>query len=166
MDLLGIYLNDHLAGATGGRDLAHRIAHAHHGRAAGPVLQRIATEITEDRAALLEIMGALGVRVWRVKLHLVWLAEKVARLKPNGRLVGRSPLSDVIELEALRLGVEGKAAGWTLLLTIADDIPDLDRHRLDVLLARAREQAASLEELRLAAAVGTFTPGTRAGHES
>ena len=151
-ELLGIYLNDHLAGATGGVDLARRAARAHRGRPEGPVLRRLADEIAEDREELLEIMGALHVPVRRARVAAGWAMEKVGRLKLNGRLLERSPLSDLVELEAIRLGVEGKAAGWAALRIRAANDPRLDVQLLDRLLSRARSQADTLEELRLAAA--------------
>jgi hypothetical protein len=45
------------------------------------------------------------------KVGVAWIGEKIGRLKFNGRLLGRLPLSDLEELELLRLGVEGKLAG-------------------------------------------------------
>ena len=74
------------------------------------------------------------------------------RLKFNGRLLTRSPLSDLEELEMLRLGVEGKAAGWRTLRTLADSDTRLDPARLDELISRARRQADLLEDLRVGAA--------------
>ena len=68
-----------------------------------------------DRASLLEIMQALGVRPRKVKGVLALLAERASRFKLNGALVRRSPLSSVIELEGMRLGVEGKTDGWQAL---------------------------------------------------
>ena len=114
-DLLGIYLNDHLAGATGGKDLARRLARAERDQPDADVLDRLATEIAEDHVALLDIMATLDVPVRRYKTIAACAMEKASRLKPNGRLVTRSPLSRVLELEAMRLGVEGKAAGWRTL---------------------------------------------------
>ncbi len=61
-ELLGIYLNDHLAGATGGAELARRVARRG-GDPDGGALQRFAAEVAQDRAALLEVMAALGVPV-------------------------------------------------------------------------------------------------------
>jgi len=55
-------------------------------------------------------------------------------------------------VEMLRLGVEGKAAGWRTLRTLADSDARLDPGRLDELIARARRQAELLEELRVRAA--------------
>ena len=109
-DLIGIYLNDHLAGAT------------------------------------------LGVPVRHYKAYAAWVGEKAGRLKFNGHLTSRSPLSSLEELEMLRLGVEGKAAGWRTLRTLAETDSRLNRGRLDELMAGAREQAGLLEELRVQAA--------------
>jgi hypothetical protein len=67
------------------------------------------------RRALLDFMAALGLPVRHYKLSAAWAAEKAARLKLNGRLLSRSPVSSLEELEMLRLGVEGKAAGWRTL---------------------------------------------------
>jgi hypothetical protein len=44
-DLLGIYLNDHLAGATGGTQLARRAAGGAGGTAASGDLRRFAAEV-------------------------------------------------------------------------------------------------------------------------
>jgi len=147
-DLLGIYLNDHLAGATGGLELARRVAGSHRDSA----LQRLAAEVAQDRAALQDIMGALSIPVRSYKVYAAWIGEKAARLKLNGHLLARSPLSGLEELEMLRLGVEGKAAGWRTLRVLAETDKRLDPARLDELIARARRQADLLEELRVRAA--------------
>ena len=152
VDMLGIYLNDHLAGATAGAELAHRMARSHDGGQDAGTLGRLAAEITHDRAALLDLMAALGIKVRRYKMGAAWIAEKAGRLKFNGRLLARSPLSNLEELELLRLGVEGKAAGWRTLRALADTDMRLDRARLDELISRARRQADLLEDLRVAAA--------------
>ena len=149
--LLGIYLNDHLAGATGGVALAHRIAGSHD-PAQRMTLQRLAADIAHDRRALLDLMAVLEVPVRHYKISAAWAAEKAARLKLNGRLLARSPLSSLEELELLRLGVEGKAAGWRTLRTLADRDTRLDSARLDELISAARRQADLLEDFRASAA--------------
>jgi len=107
----GGYLNDHLAGATIGTELAQRIAGSRQEAGDGETLRRLAGDISGDRQALLAVMGALGVPVRQYKAGAAWVAEKAGRLKLNGHLQTRSPLSSLEELELLRLGVEGKAAG-------------------------------------------------------
>lgn len=161
-NLLGIYLNDHLAGATAGTELARRMARSHRGgdgsaREDSGALNRLAAEIAQDRSALLSIMAALGISVRAYKVGAAWIGEKAGRLKFNGRLLARSPLSDLEELEILRLGVEGKAAGWRTLRARADTDARLDAGRLDELLSRASRQLEELEELRVRAASRVLT---------
>jgi hypothetical protein len=161
-DLLGIYLNDHLAGSKAGVELAARLVDSHRGTEAEAVLERVRAEIAEDRQVLLQIMRALGVPTSRYKVIGGWLAEKVGRVKANGRLFGRSPLSSVLELETMELGVHGKAAGWRALRAVAEHDDRLDPARFDELLARARWQADALEELRMRAVDEVFaTPRAR-----
>ena len=163
-DLLGIYLNDHLAGLTVEVELARRVVGSHRDSDIGAALERLTTEIAGDRAALRDMMAALGVAVRRYKAYGAWLGEKVGRLKPNGYVRGRSPLSIVVELEGLRLAVEHKALGWRTLRELAKHDGRLDARRLDGLLDRARQQADTLEQLRARQVVGVFggtavTPG-------
>ncbi|MCM3924715.1 hypothetical protein ND748_24015 [Frankia sp. AiPs1] len=156
VDPLGIYLNDHLAGSTAGLRLARRTATAHRGTPFGDGLARVASEIAEDRDALLELMSALGVSERKYKTAAGWLTEAAGRLKLNGRVVRRSSLSTVIELETLRIGVAGKSAAWRTLRAVVDRYDRLDQDRLEVLLERARRQADVLDELRGAAARAVF----------
>jgi hypothetical protein len=150
--LLGIYLNDHLAGATGGVELARRAAAARRQESVGDALLRFAADVAADRAALLEIMTTLGVPVRAYKVCAGWIGEKAGRLKLNGRLLGRSPLSSLEELEMMCLGVAGKVAGWRTLRVLADTDPRLDCGRLDELIARGDSQLKLLEDLRVRAA--------------
>jgi hypothetical protein len=62
----------------------------------------------------------------RYKVYGAWLGEKLGRVKPNGRPLRRSGLALPIELEAMRMGVTGKALLWrsllaaVLLVTVGD----------------------------------------------
>lgn len=154
-EMLGVYLNDHLAGAAAGVALARRAARQHSRHRAE--LTSIAREIVHDRAALVAIMRALGVPTRAYKQYAAWLGEKIGRFKPNGQLVGRSPVSDVLELEALRLGVEGKVAGWRLLRRLADHDDRIDAGFLDELIKRAIRQVEVLEDLRIRTGVEMFS---------
>ncbi|WTA95147.1 hypothetical protein OG373_01500 [Streptomyces avidinii] len=158
--LLAIYLNDHLAGAGSGVSLIRRMARAHRGTPAGPPLAELAEQIAEDRESLREIMTAFDVPAQWHRVVLGRLAEKAGRVKLNGHLVSRSPLSDVLELEAMRIGVEGKASLWQSLGILAETADHLDRAAVDRLLTRARHQAAVLEELHGAAARRSITPAS------
>jgi hypothetical protein len=151
--LLGIYLNDHLAGATGGAGLAQRMAAtAAPGSESARALNMLVAEITQDRLALLTIMGTLEIPVRGYKMFAGWVGEKAGRAKLNGHLLTRSPLSELEETELLRLGVEGKAAAWRSLRSLAERDSRLDADWLDDLLDRAKRQSDMLETLRVAVA--------------
>jgi len=152
--LLAIYLNDHLAGSLALSELAKRAAGSNRGTRYGPFLEEMAREIEEDRRSLLEIMRRLGAGVDRLKLAGGWAAEKLGRLKLNGRVLGYSPLSRVVELEVLILGVRGKLALWETLERLALDLPEAVR--LEDLIARANGQLDELETHRLAAVDEAF----------
>ncbi|MFF8281275.1 hypothetical protein ACF06W_00980 [Streptomyces albus] len=147
VSMLRIYLNDHLTGATAGAELLRRTAGTHRGGPLGPELEELAREVAEDRQELVEIMVRLGVPVRQARVTAGWVAEKAGRLKLNGGLLSRSPLSDVLELEAMRLGVQAKTACWRTLAALADGEPRLDAGRLAELLDRAAAQARRLEAL-------------------
>jgi hypothetical protein len=150
--LLGIYLNDHLAGAVVGANLARRLADSEREWTRVDVLDRLAVELGEDRAALHDMMTALEVPVCHAKYSAGWSAERAGRLKLNGRTFVRSPLSRVLELEAMRSGVEGTAAAWRTLRIRATADDRLDTDRLDRLIERARAQVDELDALWLEAA--------------
>jgi hypothetical protein len=153
---LAVYLNDHLAGATVGTELSKRAASSNEGTDYGAFLAELHHEIAEDRASLERLMARLGVKQDRVKTTGAYLGEKVGRLKPNAHLMSYSPLSRVVELEGLALGVTGKLALWRSLLEIEATDERLDAEELRTLAARAEEQQRSLEKQRLRAAAETF----------
>ena len=150
-DLLAIYLNDHLAGATFGVELVRRLRGSNRDNPQfGPPLEEICAEIEADRETLEAIMERLGVGRSKIKPPLAVLGERVGRLKLNGSLRGYSPLSRLDELEALQLGVAGKRRLWRALEhTRADDLPGVE---LGALAERATDQLRRLEELHLKAA--------------
>jgi hypothetical protein len=156
-DLLATYLNDHLAGATAGVELARRARGQNEGTSLGRFLDGLTREIEEDRKTLEAVMARLGVGKDRIKVTVGWLGEKVGRLKPNNRLFGYSPLSRVIELEGLALGVEGKRGLWEVLGRLED--PRLAEFDFHALLERAGAQRDALQERRLSAALDAFTRG-------
>jgi hypothetical protein len=157
--MLGIYLNDHLAGATGGVELVRRMVQEHRDSVYGSELEHLATEISQDRQTLLRLLADLDVPARRYKMCGAWLAEKAARLKPNGRLRLRSGLTIVVELEALRIGVEGKALLWRGLLAAAARDSRLDGRRLQELLDRARRQTEVVDSLHSRATSALLAPG-------
>jgi hypothetical protein len=157
-DLLAIYLNDHLAGATGGVELARRLRASNQGhKDFGPPLAELCAEIEADRTTLEHVMERLGVKRDPIKPAAAWIGEKLGRLKLNGRLRGYSPLSRLVELEALAIGVNGKMRMWAALEhTLGSSVPGFDFKQL---CERAMRQRSALEELHLEAAVRTLPTG-------
>ena len=155
-DGLAIYLNDHLAGATAGANLARRAVGNNRSTPYGTTLAAIAEEIEDDRDALLDVMERLEVREDPVKLAVGWGIEKASRFKPNGGL-GYTPLSRLEELEALLLGVTGKLGLWQALRRTHGADPRLGGVDLQALAARARSQRRRLERLRARAAREAMT---------
>lgn len=113
--LLSVYLNDHVTGATAGLRRVQRMATAYDDPTLGSALGRFEQEFTAERAWLVRTAVSLGVTRNRPKAVLAVLAERAGRLKLNGRLVGQSPLSPLLELEILRGAVLGKLSGWETL---------------------------------------------------
>ena len=147
--LLSIYLNDHLAGATLGVELAKRSRASNEGTPLGDFLGRLQSEIETDRETLRKLMRELGIRPDPVKAYGAWTLEKLGRLKLNGQVKGYSPLSRLVELEGLYLGITGKQEMWIALQrTLADELPGVE---FEELRRRAERQAAEVEEHRVGA---------------
>jgi hypothetical protein len=152
--LLAIYLNDHLAGATLGVELALRAARENTGSELGVFLgEALLPEIREDRQTLERLMGRLGIARSRAKVAAAWAAEKVGRLKLNGELTRYSPLSRLLELEGLTAGIEGKRAFWLALEATVDSGGTVEGFDFRALAERAESQRKHLESHRLAAAL-------------
>ena len=89
-----------------------------------------------------------------VKDAALWTAEKLGRLKPNNSLLSYSPLSRVVELEGLVIGVTGKQALWDSLRgALGETFDGVD---FAALAARAADQRSRLEALRTRAALDAF----------
>ena len=150
--LLGIYLNDHLAGAAVGVDLARRCRARHGDEPLGRALDDLIEEIVQDRATLEDVMAALRIPSDRLKLVAGSVGEKLSRLKLNGQVFGYSALSRLEELEGLHAGVTAKQRMWISLREIAPREPRLDRFDFAALTERAQRQLDVLEQFRRTAA--------------
>ena len=155
-DYLETYLQDHRAGAAMGSDLAHRLADENQGTTYEGFLVTIAQEIDEDVGALDHIMERFGVTTPALKIAAAKVGERLGRLKPNERLTGYSPLSRVLELEALRAGVQGKLALWDSLAQLAATDGRLDAEQIAGLQVKAQKQLEGLREQHLMASREAF----------
>jgi hypothetical protein len=140
---LGIYINDHRAGAAAGIALAKRCQRENEGTPFGDVLSALVPAIEEDAATLNQVAEVLGVRADPVKLGAARAGELLARLKLNGQLRGYSPLSRVVELEGLMAGIEAKRRLWKALK--AAHRPELATFDFTELAERASNQREQLK---------------------
>ena len=152
-ELLHAQLQHHWSGATGGVAFFDRVARTHADPDAAAKLRLMAEENDEDRETLREIMLSVGVKPSRLGAATARAGEWLARFKPNGRVVRRSPLTDVLELEALRLAISGKRVGWQFLTALAEHDRRLDRTHLDGLVKRADAQLNQLHDIHLRVAL-------------
>jgi hypothetical protein len=146
--LLGIYLDDHRAGAAGGVALARRMLEANPHNCLTSTLRELTDEIDEDRARLDDVIRRLGHTPNRLKIIMSAVGEKFARLKPNGRFGHYSPLSRLEEFEMLSSGIMAKESLWQcceLTLTGRPEVADVD---FVALRERAAGQRARLESHR------------------
>ena len=161
MDLLPIYVEDHLALSLAGIRLARRCLGENRGSAVGRYLERLVPELEEDRAVLAQAARALGGGPSLVKDAAAALGEWFGRLKPNGRVVGYSELSRLWELEALAAGTDARHALWKVLGRAARRDPRLRAFDFERLEERATRHRAELERHRVRAADVAFAASPR-----
>ena len=150
--LLRIYMTDQLALGVLWREIARRAHGASNGSPEGAALGRVAAAIAEDVSTFEQIMRRLGFSPRHPKTLLAMVAERLGRLKLNGRIVSRSPLSRFEELDFLVMGIDGKVVLWQNLRDgagLGARLPDVD---FDRLIERALEQRALLEPFHAQAA--------------
>ena len=148
---LDVYLNDHLAGATMGCEIAEDLRDRNEGTPLGDRMAVLAAEIESDRTTLAELAERLGTTSNPVKKGTAWLAEKAGELKFSGATSGNPDLGNFLELETLSLGVEGKISMWRSLQAIADDHAAMGGMNFDDLIDRGESQRRVLEAERMEA---------------
>lgn len=142
--LLTIYLDDHWAGAGAGRNLAYRLRKNNADSSWAPKLDQLISEIEDDHERLRTLRTRLGADGGQLKRWAAVAAERAARLKPNGRVASYSPLSRLIEIEAMQAGVSARQRLWAAMqrADLTTELSDFDFERLE------ERAAAELEMLR------------------
>lgn len=162
---LAIYMNDQLAAGVLWREVARRAARANARGEIGETLSSLAQAISDDVDTIEQIMVSLGIPRSRLKPALALAAERLGRLKLNGRLRGYSPLSRFVELDFLAVGVEGKKRLWATLRELAGldgRLPDVD---FDALIERAQSQLELIEPLHRRAGSAALSRAERGDGE-
>ncbi|WP_338867200.1 hypothetical protein [Myxococcus stipitatus] len=153
---LGIYLSDHHAASVAGIELARRTEVENHSNPVGHFLAGLIPELREDQHTLEAVMRVLVVRGDVLKSRVAWALEKVGRLKLNGSWVRYSPLSRLVELEALCSATEGRISLWSTLARLQLQDLRLSAFDFEILIARAEVQKSALHRLRARAADVAF----------
>lgn len=136
-DSLGRYIRTHLAGSNAGIRLFGRSGRNQFDPDIGAVVLEIAEQLVEERDYLQVLADLVGPGENLILSTGAAVGEKVGRLKPNGSLLRRTAMTDLVELETMRVAVSGKLAGWESLLAIVDDQAVLEREDVE----RFRDQA-------------------------
>ena len=144
-DVLHGHMRTHLMGASGGTAAFERVAHTHGIPEVADGLKAMAEEIKQEREWLRDMMADVGIEPNVISKVASQGAEVVARFRPTLRLVGRSELMDVLQLEALYAAVVTKRNGWRYMRQAARAGANLDIAQLDELERWADSQ---LERLR------------------
>ena len=155
--LLRIYLRDHEAAAAGGLQLSRRCWSANHRTPYEADLQRLTESIRADRDDLRTICKQCGVEFSRIRRAMAFAGATLGRLKLNGRVFAYSPLSRVVELEALSAGVTSKLRLWESLLQVAAVDERLNNDELARHATDAHDQLNVLRRLHDLAADEAFT---------
>lgn len=158
-----IYLNDHLAGATGACEIARNAVQKLAGSPHRDFMTQFLGEVDEDRVTLEEMIRTVGGTPNPMKQASAWIMEKVSRIKLSPGGLGSEEMSALLTIETLCIGVEGKICLWAGLKEVANDIEKLNAYDFDELIARARSQRDGLETERLAAARAALKDRVGAG---
>jgi len=143
---LDTYLNDHMAGATAGTNLAKMAAEEHQTDEHGPFFSEIYAAVSADKDTLAQLISALGVEESASKTALAEVGSKL--MGPKFTAGEDDELNAFVTLETLSIGVEGKVCMWKALKTVAGDYPAFGEFDIDDLLARATSQREKIETQR------------------
>lgn len=163
LDLVGVYLNDHLAGSVAGSQRFDRVAEILRSTPVGPAIAEVGAQVSEESEELRQIVIGFEVATQNLaKQAGAWLGERVARLKAGRRAVRQSPMRTLLEVELLRSALVGKLGTWQTLEDLAPTL-ELDADRMHWLHMRTLRQIAALdavhEYVRVRALRAAPTPG-------
>ena len=145
-DLLELYLSDHLTGATAGVNRIERMAADYVDTPVYAELATVAAEIRSDRELLRNVIEDLGLARKPYRQAVAWVGERVGRLKLNGRVLERSPMTMLLEAELMRSAVVGKLGGWQTIREHAEDL-QLDPQVFEDLIASSHRQLETLDRV-------------------
>lgn len=150
--LLNIYLQDHLAGAAAGTARWRRLVRTSSDHPAAAEFRELARELAHDYEALQRFAGELRVPPAGWKRLLTRTAEWLGTAKLNGRLIRRSPLGVLVDLEMLRSAAVAKlslfeslqSAGIASITVDLNALEQRTRHQVEAITKLHNAEAARL----------------------
>ncbi|MDQ6728583.1 MAG: hypothetical protein M3066_20850 [Actinomycetota bacterium] len=150
-DDLRAYLNNHVAGGTGAIEMVEHCQAANEGEPLAEFLAELVVEIQKDHRTLGDLMSGLDATENRFKQVMARMGEKASHLK-----LGGGDLGNLLTLETLSLGIEGKACMWKSLMQVHGARGPFLAVDFEALIKRADDQRRALEPWRLAAATAAL----------
>lgn len=154
-DLLSLYMNDHVSGATAGVARLNHMAKQYQDTPHGENLNRIERELREERAFYLELIKRRDLPQRSYRQAIAWVAERAGRLKLNRRLLSTSPMTPVLESELMQSAIVGKLNGWRTLAEYSDTL-GVDKEVFERFIGQAERQIAELESMHAWARATAF----------
>ncbi|HET7600612.1 MAG TPA: hypothetical protein VFK09_09980 [Gemmatimonadales bacterium] len=151
-DPLAAYLNDHLAGSVAALELIDSVSERERGSSRALFLGTIRDAVETDQRVLRDLIARTGGGESVVKRAAAWVGEKAARAKLAVTGAGDGELAVFEGLEALALGIQGKASLWRALRAAAPGDRRLAGLDFDELEQRAIRQFEAVDSERLALA--------------
>jgi hypothetical protein len=153
---LATYLHDHLAGADMAIELLQAMEKRQKDESLGQFAGYILAQVRQDRDSLQHLADAVGSGPNVLKEFTAWLAERASRMKLGDGAAGEFGTFEALEF--LALGIQGKLSLWRALQVAAASDARLSNCDFKLLIGRAEEQYAKVEERRLAVATTALKP--------
>ena len=157
-EFLQIYIRDHDGASSGGLHLAERCLESNKTTPIAPALQSLVATLTDAQTALRSLAEHLGIERSLIREATTWVGAALDSLKLNGRLTTYSPLSRVVELEALSSAVAAQLRLWETLMAIAPLDTRLDAAEAERRIGDCKRLLADLGTMHDSAVAEAFTP--------
>jgi hypothetical protein len=156
---LRIYLSDHVALMVGEIALAKRCHASNRNGPLGEFLSRLVVQIENQRAVAGDVLKRIGGSESTVKNAATVLAERLGRFKLNDSLLTYSPLSRVVELEALAAAAQERVSLWDTLDAVGSGDGRLEGITFSVFRDEADAHLREMNTRRRFAAAEAFSQG-------
>lgn len=154
-DLFELYLSDHLTGSTGGVNRSRRMADDYIDTPVFAQLGELAEQLAAERAFLQQLIHELGFSQKPYRQAVAWAGERIGRLKGNGHVATRSPMTLLLESDLMRGAVHSKIGVWETLRDYAPDL-GIESGIFEQLIHTAKHQLDLLDQVHAYARANAF----------